>query len=145
MLKKSIIALLLFLSFFFLVMINISLLQERSINYEVLEENMLSFMFYIGMSLMPLLIYFMAGDKMKLSNKIKDSKLFYLQVVLAFLIPILFYYNVYFKVYKITELLFAISTFVYSINFMILYAKAFYTKNYSTEIVSKWIVNIDLE
>ena len=117
-------------------MINISLLQGRSINIEVLEDNLLSFMFYVGMSLMPLLIYFMLGSRFQITNNIKNSKLLSLQIVLAFLIPILFYYNIYFKLYKITEFLYAISTFVYSINFMILYAKLFYPKNNSNEIVS---------
>lgn len=136
MLKKSIIALLLFLSFFFLAMINISLLQDRTINYEVLEEDILSFMFYVGMSLMPILIYYMVGDKIKSKSKLVDSKLFSLQIVLAFLIPILFYYNLYFNINKVTELIYAISTFTYSINFMVLYAKVFYYRNDSNEIIT---------
>ena len=136
MFKKSIIALLLFLSFFLIAMINISLLQERTINYVALEKDILSFMFYVGMSLMPLLIYYMAGDKIKSKSKLIDSKLFSLQIVLAFLIPILFYYNIYFNSYKVTELIYAISTFTYSINFMVLYAKVFYYKNDSNEIVT---------
>ncbi len=136
MFKKSIIALLLFLSFFLIAMINISLLQDRTINYEVLEKDILSFMFYVGMSLMPLLIYFMAGDKIKSKSKLIDSKLFSLQIVLAFLIPILFYYNIYFNMNKVTDLIYAISTFTYSINFMVLYAKVFYYKNDSNEIVT---------
>jgi len=117
-------------------MINISLLQDRTINYEVLEKDILSFMFYVGMSLMPLLIYFMAGDKIKSKSKLIDSKLFSLQIVLAFLIPILFYYNIYFNMNKVTDLIYAISTFTYSINFMVLYAKVFYYKNDSNEIVT---------
>jgi len=136
MFKKSIIALLLFLSFFLIAMINISLLQERTTNYVALEKDILSFMFYVGMSLMPLLIYYMAGDKIKSKSKLMDSKLFSLQIVLAFLIPILFYYNIYFNINKVTELIYAISTFTYSINFMVLYVKVFYYKNDSNEIVT---------
>ncbi len=129
MLKKSIIALLLFLSFFFLAMINISLLQNGTINYEVLEENILSFMFFIGLSLSALLVYHLVLGKIDFVEQIKNSYSYHLHVILTFLIPNLFYYNIYFSTTPYTELFYSIFNFALPINFMFFNFKIFSKKN----------------
>ncbi len=110
-------------------MINISLFQNRTINYEVLEENMLSFMFFIGLSLSALLVYNLVLGKLDITEIIKNSYSYHLHVILTFLISNLFYYNIYFSTSPYTELFYSIFNFALPINFMFLNFKIFSKKN----------------
>lgn len=110
-------------------MINISLPQKRTINYEVLEENILYFMFFIGLSLSALLVYHLVLGKIDFVEQIKNSYSYHLHVISTFLIPNLFYYNIYFSTTPYTELFYSIFNFALPINFMFLNFKIFSKKN----------------
>lgn len=117
--------LIIILSFSLLAMINISLLQERMINYLALEDIITSFMFFIGILLMMLLITHLISDKINVIERLKNNKFFHIGIILLFLIPNLFYYIIYFDFNEIVTLIYHILNLFLIIIFLMLNVEIF--------------------